>query len=60
LVLQESGFARSTRQAISSLEAVRPRQGVLVPLPVIFVSQSLPLRPADWDRGEINMRSRTP
>src|ERR1019366_8611905 len=39
-MLQESGFARQTRQPTFSLEAVRPRQRVLAPLPVIFISQS--------------------
>jgi hypothetical protein len=51
-MLQESGFAHKTRQPIFSLEAVRPRQRILAPLPVIFISQSLSLRPADSDRGE--------
>jgi hypothetical protein len=47
-MLQESSFARQTRQPIFSLEAVRPRQCVFfAPLPVIFISQSLPPRPAD-------------
>jgi len=59
-MLQESGFARQTRQPIFSLEAVRPRQRVLAPLPVIFISQSLPPRPADSDRSGTNMLSRAP
>ena len=39
-MLQESSFTRQTRRPIFSLEAVRPRQRVLEPLPVIFINQS--------------------